>query len=220
MSGLSEFLVQASATLAGAGAAFGLEAWRQRRREKADKQASIKRALFVLVSQRSFLRNLEAQHLHELRGQSHRAFLLRPVYAVPSSLSIDLSALTFLLELPDKNVLPRIELADLRFRTVLGLLDERNRVYLEFQRRVEVSQVGETTNRIAIDDLRRIIGPVLSAQLEQLTDHLLDTSEAALESNRAAAELTDSAFRSAFPKDKLFRTQDIPLNPGIGKADV
>jgi hypothetical protein len=134
---LIDFLVQATATLVGAAAAFALESRRQKRREHRDDIGKVKSALFVLISQRTFLRNLAVQHLDPVKDNPHRSFLLLPLTAAPSSLSIKIEDLTFLLDLGDKDLLPIIEIADLRFRTVASLLAERNRLHYEFQLQME-----------------------------------------------------------------------------------
>ena len=97
---LSSFLAQAvsslAGALAGAGTAFQLEAWRQRRDQQRNRVARIHKAFFALVEQRSYLLNLKRQNLNPHRENPIRAFL-PPVLALPTVLNIERTELTFLL---------------------------------------------------------------------------------------------------------------------------
>jgi hypothetical protein len=212
--GLTDFLIQAAATLSGALAAFWLEASRQKRKERNSQVARMKQVLFTLISQRTFLRNLEAQHLEPLRSSPLRAFLLHPVTTAPTQLSVQFNDLTFLLDVDDKDILNLLEVADLRFRSVLSILEARNRVHFQFQDRTEGMHRSGGPSIVTQEALKQAVGPVMMAQLTQLTDQLFESCTSALNTNREVYERLDSAFRAHFPREQLFRVKELPLPHG------
>lgn len=208
-----DFAVQATATLVGASAAFMLESFRQRRREQRDKIQEVKAALYALLSRRSFLRNLATQHLEPLRNDPHRAFMLVPITAAPSAIDMDLSKLTFLLDLRDKELLQHIEIADLRFRTVVSLIEQRNALHLEFQQRMEQAQLKSGEATFAGDQVRDLAGPLVTARLQSLTDLLFAATDDALESTLSTYRRAEVAFLAEFPKERLWHVEERELTP-------
>lgn len=215
---LTSFLIQAGATLAGAFAAFRLEARHQDQREARDRLASLKRAIFTLASQRTFIINLKGQQLDALTGDARRAFLLQPIAVLPARLVLDVGALTFLLDTVDADLLNAIDVADLRFRTVVGVLEKRSRVHENFQQRFEAVQVSTGLDVIDLESLRRAVGPVVSSQLEQLTDELYTLTESALTMNRDVHGRIELAFGRLYPGEKLFVVEELPTAPAPAPA--
>ena len=202
---MNDFLIRALATLVGALAAFGLAAWREKRKERSQQIARFRSALFALLMQRTFLRNLKSQYLDAKRDLPIRAYGLHPAVGhVPPTETVDPESLAFLLGVAEGELLNRLVLAQSQCQGVVALLAARNPAHMSFQEKLEV-QEG------TIDDLRAIAGTSLRAQLERMTDDLYRFTDDAIDSNRDVYVAAVAAFRRLFPEAGLFGVEDVPL---------
>jgi len=106
---------------AGALFAFGLAAWRQKSEEKLAKIQKFKTALFVLILQRTFLRNLRAQQLEPKPDQPNRAYAILAITSASPLESFDIEALAFLLATGEADLLNRLTVAEAKYRSVVAL---------------------------------------------------------------------------------------------------
>ena len=208
---MGDFASQAIATLLGALAAFGLEALRRKRQENEVEMRRFKEALFVLLLQRTLLRNLYEQHLRPMKQNPVRAYLIRPSLAVPSNLQLDLLALSFLLSNKQAQLLNVLGVAEAGYRTVLGLVEQRNELHRKSQTRIEAFSLASGMVEATAEQLRAAAGPMLARSLEALTDDLYRTVENAIGSNRECYEQAVAAYRLLYPKAHMFGVEDVPI---------
>ena len=211
----SGFVAQAGASLAGslagALAAFQLEAWRQRRRERRSRIDKMNRAIFSLGMRRNYLVNLNTQQLEPNRKDPLRAFL-PPVLRSPLASSIEWTELTFLLNPPGQgDLLNRFALGDEIFRTVVGLVEKRIEIHSRFQ---EQFALWEREHRnidveLSFDLIRHAVGPTLTIQLRDVTDHLYESVDRALAANREVYSLMTLSFARLFPNETHARVEEI-----------
>lgn len=203
------FVVQAAATLVGAFTAFKLESRRKQRAERKEQVHSFNRVLFALTQQRTFLLNYENQHLAPNREDKCRAYMLRPLTELPARLDVDVEALTFVLELPQADVLNRIAEADLKYRTLIGVIESRNKLHLQFQERLASAEGIDDRGQDELVVLRRIGGPMIRRQLENLTNHTYAAVSDALTTNRIVYGDVCKACSELFPGEKILRLKEI-----------
>jgi hypothetical protein len=209
---MNDFLIRALATLVGALAAFGLAAWREKRKERSQQIARFRSALFALLMQRTFLRNLKSQYLDAKRDLPIRAYGLHPAVGhVPPTETVDPESLAFLLGVAEGELLNRLVLAQSQCQGVVALLAARNPAHMSFQEKLEVAQQSRQVQEGTIDDLRAIAGTSLRAQLERMTDDLYRFTDDAIDSNRDVYVAAVAAFRRLFPEAGLFGVEDVPL---------
>jgi len=208
---LADFIVRALATLVGALAAFGLAAWRQRREERRSQIEKFKTALFILILQRTYLRNLESQQLAPKREHPIRAYAIHPIVSVPSTDALDVRALAFLLSAGEGELLNRLTVAEAKYRTLVALVEARNAVHLSFQEKLEAAQQAMQVSEGTLDDIRRITGPVISKRLEQMTDDLYQLADDAIRFNRDVYVSAVTAYKRLFPEAAVFGVEDLPL---------
>lgn len=208
---MGDFAAKALATLIGALVAFGLEAFRRRRLERDLEIRRFKEALFVLLVQRTLLRNLYEQHLRPMKENPVRAFLIRPSLAVPSNLQLDLLALSFLLSNKEAQLLNGLSVAEAGYRTVLELVEQRNELHQKFQSRIEELSVVTGAVEATAAQLRSAAGPMLARSLEALTDDLYRTTEMAIGSNRKSYEESVEVYKRLYPGAHMFGVEDVPI---------
>ena len=119
-----QFLIQATATLAGAFTAFHLEEQRQRRHETRVKLGNLRQGLFTLAMQRSFLLNLRKQYLDAHANTDAKAFTIPPILTTPPSVLLDVAALAFLID-DEGDLLAGLVHAELGFKLVANIIELR-----------------------------------------------------------------------------------------------
>jgi mRNA-degrading endonuclease toxin of MazEF toxin-antitoxin module len=209
---LTEFLIQAFATLVGAAAAFGLEALRRHHERQQTQIEQFKAALFVLILHRTFLRTLHAQQLMPQRENPIRSYSLYPILVAPPHGRVDLLALSFLLSSKEAELLNKLGVAEEQYRSVVALVEQRNQLHLAFQVRLQAASDATGISEVTPDDIRAIAGKMLARQLEDLTDELYRTTEHAIGFNRDVYETAVSSFKLLFPKSPMFGVEDLPLS--------
>ncbi len=220
-----DFLVQAIASLlgalVGAFAAFELERQRQKRTERHHRIGRIRKALFVLMEQRSFVLNYSHQFLDGLRDDPDRDLKLLPTPPIAPEVRIDIEDLGFLLE-RDGYVLNRLANADLRFRSLLGWMAVRNEVHQRFQEQVQIFQrtANPPPDKEGFDDVRTFIGRMMELQLRDLTNSIFEIAELALSGNRKAESLLRDVAARDYPDDKLFKIVEMPPDKRDDDAEL
>jgi hypothetical protein len=216
---MREFLIQALATLVGALSAFGLEELRRRRQERNKQIEHFKAALFVLLLHRTFLRTLHAQHLEPARDNPVRAYAMKAIIAAPPSERLDVSGLAFLLSSKDAQLLNTLCVAESQYRTVVALVERRNAVNLTLQSKPEVTiEAPPGIVPGSLQDLRAVAGPMLSRQLEQLTDALYEHSEHAIRFNEECYREAVASYKRLFPGATMFGVEDMPIGQSSNTA--
>lgn len=207
-----DFAIRALSTLVGALAAFALAAWREKRRERDQRIQSFKSSLFVLLMQRTFLRNLKGQYLDPMRDHPIRAYTLHPsvAHVVPAE-SLNLDSLAFLLVVEQAELVNHLLVAQARYQSVIALLEARNAAHASFQDKLEAVHASRQLTQGTLDDIRSIAGKALSARLEPMSDELFGFTDEAIETNRAVYVAAVAAFRQMFPGAAMFGVEDVPL---------
>jgi hypothetical protein len=157
MCSLAEFVMQAFATLIGAGAAFGLEALRRRHEQQQLRIEQFKSALFVLILQRTFLRTLHAQQLLPQRENPIRAYGLHPILVAPPHERFDLPALSSLLSSKEAELLNKLGVAEAQYRSVVALVEQRNQLHVAFQARLQAAGAATGASEGTLDEIRGIV---------------------------------------------------------------
>jgi hypothetical protein len=208
---LADFFLGALATLVGALAAFGLEAWRRKRDERRSQAERFKTALFILILQRTFLRTLHSQQLDPKRDHPIRAYAIHTILGTPPLETLNAQALAFLLSTGEAELLNRLTAAEAKYRTLVAIVEDRNAAHLNFQEKLQAAQQATQVSEGTLDDLRRIAGPVIGSRLEQLTDELYDVAEDAIQFNRDVYVSAVQSYRRLFPGASMFGVEDLPL---------
>jgi hypothetical protein len=210
---ISNLLGQAVATLIGAYAAFALERQRQKRKEQRTQAHEVKRALFALAVQRIFLLNVKQQVLDPSRDDPRRMFTVRATRILAPQVGLDVESLGFMLD-DASELLQHIVHADITCRNVIMILEARNECHAEFQQRVEPIRIAGQLE-IPYEDIYAAIGPVLSANLEIMTESLYGMTIATLEIQMGSAHR--EYFARRFPKEKIFK-EDVPPDQQPSKS--
>ena len=182
--------------------------------ERRRRALELKKALFALILQRTYLRNIAAQELAPMRDNPIRAYAVHPILAVPPGHSFTVEPLAFLLGVGGGELLNRLANAEAQYRSVVALIDARNEVHKKFQARLEAAQIAEPQVSGTIDDIRRIAGPAVSKTLERMTDDLYSFTDKAVGANGELCVGIAEAFRRLFPKEELFGVEDLQLPHG------
>ena len=206
-----DFVIRASATLVGALAAFGLAWVRLRYDMRSDRIEKLKTAIFVLILQREFLRNLWSQILAPAKKHPLGGFAIPPILAAPPNDSMSITPLSYLLANGEAETVSYLMLADAKFRSVVTLIEARNSAHYAFQERLAASPHGVPGATGTLEDVRNIAGLALTQQIEQLSGDLDANSDDAINFNREAIERAFACFKRQFPCVPRFEVEDIPL---------
>jgi hypothetical protein len=194
---------------AGLGTWFG--AWAAFKHERRDREETehrqqgeaLKRALFVLLSQRTVLVNIRDQHLAEHETHRLRHVLLPPFYVAGDELPLDLEPLMFVLNTSNADLLNRLQVCNRSYRTILATIDLRNKVHLEGQ-----GVMGRVRGESATDDeIKEMIGRERWAQLKDFTDALYQAVPKTLAWIDANYDAVEALAKKEFPEVKLFKIE-------------
>ena len=122
----------------------------------------LRSALFILIIQRSTLRNVWDQSLASLAKDPHRSFKLQPILFVPQPEGLDLQSLAYLLGVEGGQFLNELVVAQQKYRGVLRLIETRNALHEEFQRKLQAAGVKGGT----VQGVTQIVGPVIMQTLQ------------------------------------------------------
>ena len=208
---MGDFVIRALATLVGALAAFGLAWVRLLYERRTDQIEKLKTAIFVLILQREFLRNVRAQRLVPAQGHPLGAFAIPPILAAPPTDTVSVTPLAYLLANGEAEIISYLTLADAKYRSVASLIEARNKVHYAFQEKLAASPQGVPGATGTLDDVRRIAGLAISGQIEQMTGDLLANTDDAITFNKEAIEKAFACFKRQFPRARHFGVEDIPL---------
>jgi hypothetical protein len=177
------------ATFFGALSAFQLQKNWERTKQKEKDFNSGKRAQFALVTQYTVLFNLNKQYLEEKRNDHNRFLTLLPLTVLPNFQKIDVDSLLFILDDgDDANLLVEIVVAEQKFITAMGVLEQRNKCHSDFQKRAAKSSKKE-----ALDDATVIA-------LKGMAEDLYGTFDDAFSSNKDVFKKLGSYLKKKYPK--------------------
>ena len=207
-----DFLAKAVAAGCGAWAAFRLQESREVRKQRQEYLYALREALFALSAQRSYLLNLEQQHLEPLRGDAERHLLMKPLFGAGPLQSLDFKKLVFLLKFKETgSLISELHLAEARCQTAVELVQERNGVHSRFQARLEVAPEG--SGEINSDSISLLVGRSTVQQLRALTDGLYLAVADGISTNRTAASGIQEFMKTAFPNERVPRLIEGPGEP-------
>ena len=201
------FLTTGVATLLGAWVAFRLEQRHSERRDRDQQLAAAKETLFALVGQYSIIRNVKDQHFDAYRDDPIRFLKALPIPVYEPYPTIETTKILFILESDDPDLLNHVYLAERRFRSAMGLLAERNRLHAQLQ---QILAVDPPSGEIAVEEIRRRVGPALFGQLKTVTDGLYAAMESTLAQNRATTERLQALMPRLFPGRKTMKVVVLP----------
>jgi len=139
-------------TYAGAYLAFHFERRYRERKETAQRLLGGKMAQFTLMSQITLLKNLKKNYLDPRSTDPTRELTLTPVSIHTRPGSLDLEKLQFFLEDDGAEVLNRLILAEQRFGTCLGTLEQRNQSHHDAQQQISATgTVDRASLQILLD---------------------------------------------------------------------
>jgi hypothetical protein len=145
----------------GAAVAFAIDWLRRIREEKRRRIGAANVALLTLKSMWWEFYNYESQVVHPALVDDRRELplwiLIRPAVRQASNLQFDISALSFLLELEQPDLLPKLVLQERRYREFGTGLEQRDVVMARVRDLMAARQIGAT--RYATDEeLKQAIG--------------------------------------------------------------
>jgi len=208
------FLTTLAATFVGAWLAFRLEKRHADKRDRDRDLAAGKETRFALAAQYTLIRNLKDQHFDAHLADPLRFLKARPVPVFGPHPKIETAKLLFLLESSDPDLLNHIYLAERRFRSVMGILRQRNRFHLQFQKALAATSPKDEV--MAVEEMERRVGPPLFAHLVHSTDGLYKAFEDALAQNQATTARLQATLNRLFPGHREMKI--VPLQPGEDKG--
>jgi hypothetical protein len=186
----------------GAWAAFRHERKDRERREHREQGEALRRTLYVLLSQRTMLVNIRDQHLLRYQSDPLRHIMVPPFFIAPEELGLEFERLLFVLSTSEADLINRLEVANRGFRTILATISLRNDLHREGQSLLAKS--GQTGS-VDEDEIKRIIGPHIWAQLNDFTDYLFDALPKILNMIDNNYSGVEAVAKKEFPEIKLFK---------------
>ena len=186
--------------LAGAYAGSVLAQYRQELAESRKRAGAGRRALFVLLEQRTILINLEQQHLVQLRQKGSEAWAVKAARGIVRRPALDIDSLSFLLEGPHADLLNVLTVGESRFSEMMSILTDRAEFNEKFQEIVGRVPNAATT-QFTTTQLEQLAGPKLLQTLRDLTLELLLAADEIEISNEKNKEALLGALRQMFPKE-------------------
>ncbi len=199
---LWEFLLAGLGTFSGAWFAFRFE-----RRSKSEDQAegrrsALRKTLFVLAMQRSFLENFIRLYLEPYQEDPIRWRRLPQFLQLPLQEQLDLEGLSFLLDSEASELLYQVSLGQSQFRTLLGVIDARNAAHGALIKRLVC--VMETHSPLPTpEDMDTLLGPDITEPLQGLTDGLYEAADNAQRANLEDFAAVSKHFRKKNPGEPL-----------------
>ncbi len=190
----------------GAWAAFGHERRDRERLEHRGEGEALRRAMFVLLSQRTLLSNMWLQHLATFADHPLRHVAMHPFFVAGEELPFDLDGLLFVLNTDDADLLNRLQVCNRRFRTILSAVELRNKVHLEGQAIVAERATG---NGASEGEFRALIGPHRWDQLRDFTDSLYRDVQLALSEIDINYKAIEAIAVAEYPEVKLFKVREL-----------
>lgn len=185
---LSTGLAAGAGTLAGAYLAFHFERVYKERKELSANLLAGKKAQFALMAQISLLRNLKKNYLDARRTDPDRALMLTPLSVHAPAQLLDFNSFQFFFEDDGAELLSKLLVAEQRFISCLGTLEQRNQRHEQAQ--IEIAK----TNGLAAPR---------HAILKDLTDALYAGVDDSIETHEKQIVALTQYLRQRFPKGKV-----------------
>lgn len=167
------FLIPLVAVFFGAWAAFLLENWRRKRKEKDEQYRAIRFAHLIVVSQYNDLIHLQRRRFKEWRN--HNAAWKLPLSPLGHSYpNLNVSELAFVLEGQDPDLLNRLIIGQHQYESIRSIIAWRHEVHLQVQRHAADKLVDDKLDNVGL------LGKDLVAQLKDMTASLLKDHERAI----------------------------------------
>jgi hypothetical protein len=190
----------------GAWAAFGHERRDRERLERRKQGEALRRAMFILLSQRTLLSNMWRQHMAAFVDHPLRHVAMHPFFIAGEELPFDLDRLLFVMNTEDADLLNRLQVCNRRFRTILSAVDLRNALHLEGQGIIAERATGDGATEA---ELRTIVGPHRWAQLKDFTDSLFGDVQRALSEIDTNYKAIEAIAVAEYPEVKLFKVREL-----------
>jgi len=188
------------AAFLGAFAAFIFQKYFESVKQKNLDFSSGKRAQFVLVSQFTALSNLNKQYLNDKREDENRFLTLHPITLHHEIMSIHVESLLYMLDDgKDADLLNKILIADQKFKTAVGVLEQRSNYHSDFQHRA--AEIG----------VEKALDTATTAILTDMTNSLFDCFDDAMAANKEVFEQLFTYLKNKFPKKVPLQYEEINL---------
>ena len=184
---LSTAIAAGAGTFAGAYLAFRFERGYKEKKEQSMNLLAGKKAQFALMSQITLLKNLRKNYLDPRKADANRELMLTPVSVHARPISLDLASLQCFLEDDGAEILNKLIVAEQRFGSCLGILEQRNQRHEQAQ-----CQLAATNT----------LDPARHAILKDLTNALYDGVDDALILTKSRSKHLLSIYRSDFRKKR------------------
>jgi len=197
-SDLVTLVAAALGALVGAGVAFLLEEMRRRRAERATRYSRLLEAQIALGMQLNTLVNIQG-YLDEHRAEPNRHMLLVPLHMSLTDLRVDLSALGFIADIDDVEILMRVYLAEQAYLTACTALTVSNSKIQELRYDGVLARGpvdADTGTSVGVFDPAKVV------ILKQLVDGMYDSVDEAIEGEGIALDDLRGVIRRRFPKKK------------------
>ena len=185
------------AAFIGAYSAFKLEATDRRRREIRTEIGAGNRALFTLIRFWNDLAVIRHQTITPLRNHPGRAIVIRPLAAFKlSSLSIDVSELTFLFTQNEGTLLSQLLVEEDRFHSLALALRQRSSLHSDVVQPALARAGIEEGCEYDRERFRAALGDHLLLTIERLTDEIIEHLDQTLHSiSETVDELRNTLLR-------------------------
>jgi hypothetical protein len=220
-----DFWSALAGAFAGAIAAFALGAFGQWRAAANSRRSAGNRAILTLAEMWSEAKGMHAAMFLSQDAEFERLLRRKPYlfeYRAVMDLrseppSLDVDSLGFLVDSTDPDILMRLSVARTDFGTMLKLAATHERLQLELQKRVASSDPRPNVPYRA-EEIRRLAGPDLIAQLEAVTQTLRGRISELTDSLPRLLKELQTALSYALPSHSF--VQFIPADRGPLSASI
>jgi hypothetical protein len=206
-SDVATVVATASGAFFGSGFAFLLEELRRRRVEADRRYSRLLEAQLALGMQLEKLLNVQRGYLDPHRNAPNRHMRLEPLHMSMTDLRVDLSALVFIAEVDDINILQVVYLAEQAYVTAPTALTESNSTIKEL-----ASGEAITSGPVNPEASAAVAGfdSAAVANLKRFIDGLYVSVDEAIDSIQGAIGELTSATRRLYPKRKAHHFASLP----------
>ena len=127
-----------------------------------------------------------------------------------STLKIDSSALSFLFDGDDKNLMSEILLEEIRYKLMLSMINNRSKIMLEEVFPTMEKAGIKSAQKVDSRDIEKILGPALTTKIKDLTESIIEHVNENVISIENTAEKLKTQLKKMYPKSEIVGIQKIP----------
>jgi hypothetical protein len=182
-----------------------------------ERAAAVNFTIFTLARMYSEQLDYRRQVLDKVRNHPLRWYALRPshlhVLAVPR---FEYQKLQFLFSSNNADTMSIVALEETRFANLLDLVKRRNELHMqEVQLRMQAAGY-QHGSQVEVDELERLLGPVITNSLKNYTDMIFEFTDAGLQSTHAAATALRESAMSMVGDETIIRFEPRALRGESG----